>query len=351
MDFCIKTSRGGKTSVHFGKLTTTNLFKDEWRVITDALVINDLRTVHDTEADLRTLKEKYECRINEISYPYVRSTVDFVKSTGPAPAPTTTDKVDASATPAAGVTSDKPAARMTGEIFQRRKSVAKRLQDFFSEFTFDPGCRFLNTMSKLRSVDKIKSYVSSYLDLCTQPDRADIIEKMKSAEFTSIASEITGLASDRVINKRVRLYYGDPGTGKTTRAINENPGAKVFICNSSLTGDDLLQVFDFNDENGHPVFKKSIIREAMEAGVPIILDEINLLSLDALRTLQEITDDKSVVNFHGDEIQIKDGFKIIGTMNLMICGQPFGLPEALVDRAEYIEEFKLSPADLAAYGF
>lgn len=351
MDFCIKTSRGGKISVHFGKLTTTNLFKDEWRVVTDALAINDLRAVHDTEADLRTLKEKYECRLNEISYPYVRSAVDFVTSTGPAPAPATTDKVDASAALAAGITSAKPTARITGEIFQRRKNVANRLQNFFSEFTFDPGCRFLNTMSKLRTVDAIKSYVSSYLDLCTQPDRADIIEKMKSAEFESIVSEIVELASDRVINKRVRLYYGDPGTGKTTRAINENPGAKVFICNSSLTGDDLLQVFDFNDENGHPVFKKSIIREAMEAGVPIILDEINLLSLDALRTLQEITDDKSVVNFHGDEIQIKDGFKIIGTMNLMICGQPFGLPEALVDRAEYIEEFKLSPADLAAYGF
>lgn len=351
MDYCIKTKRGGKISVHFGKLTTTNLFKDEWRVITDALAINDLRAVHNTEVELLILKDKYEPRLNEISYPYVRSAVEAATGAGPAPA--TIDKPDTSAPSHTPTTVSAPAksSPATGEIFQRRKNVAKRLQDFFSEFTFDPGCRFLNTMSKLRSVDKVRSYVSSYLDLCTQPDRADIIEKMKSAEFASIADEITDLASVRVINKRVRLYYGDPGTGKTTRAIEENPGAKVFICNSSLTGDDLLQVFDFNDENGHPVFKKSIIREAMEAGVPIILDEINLLSLDALRTLQEITDDKSVVNFHGDEIQIKDGFKIIGTMNLMICGQPFGLPEALVDRAEYIEEFKLSPANLAAYGF
>ena len=115
--------------------------------------------------------------------------------------------------------------------------------------------------------------------------------------------------------------------------------------------DDLMRTFDFNDDNGNPVFKPSTLRLAMENGLPIIFDEINLLSFDCLRLLQTLTDGKSTINYNGDTITVKDGFKIIGTMNLTVNDQVYNLPEPLVDRAASITEFKLSPEELAAYAY
>ena len=47
-------------------------------------------------------------------------------------------------------------------------------------------------------------------------------------------------------------------------------------------------------------------------------------------------------------IEIKPGFRIIGTMNLVVDEQVFGLPAPLVDRAVRIKEFKMTPARLAS---
>ena len=107
---------------------------------------------------------------------------------------------------------------------------------------------------------------------------------------------------------------------------------------------DLLQDFDFSE--GQPTFKRSALREAMEEGLPIVLDEINLLPFDSLRFLQGILDGKKSFIYKGQIVNIADGFKVIGTMNLQVNGMTYGLPEPLVDRCEEMRQFKLTAKDL-----
>ena len=89
----------------------------------------------------------------------------------------------------------------------------------------------------------------------------------------------------------------------------------------------------------------------MEEGQPHILDEIRLLTDDCLRTLQGFLDNKTEFNFKNETIKIKEGFKIIGTMNLEVSGQIYSLPEALVDRAYLIKEFVCDAVTLANTAF
>ena len=105
---------------------------------------------------------------------------------------------------------------------------------------------------------------------------------------------------------------------------------------------------DFKFVNGKATFIPSALQKAMIDGNVICLDEINLLPFESLRFLQSILDNKDVINYKGQDIHIKEGFKIIGTMNLKVNGQTFGLPEPLVDRADDIKKFVLTADDLMA---
>ena len=79
----------------------------------------------------------------------------------------------------------------------------------------------------------------------------------------------------------------------------------------------------------------------------LTLDEINLLPYDTLRFMQGLLDGKEVVEYLGQTINIHPDFKVIGTMNLMVDGRPYGLPEPLVDRCSDIQEFKMTGKFLA----
>jgi Mg-chelatase subunit ChlI len=82
-------------------------------------------------------------------------------------------------------------------------------------------------------------------------------------------------------------------------------------------------------------------------GETVILDEIKLLTRDCLRALQAYLDNKDKFEFKGNTIYIKEGFKVVGTMNLEVNGQIEALPAPLVDRAKDIDEFELSDELLA----
>lgn len=344
------TARGGKVHIHFGKQTTTNLW-GTWLEITDLNLIVELKKCL-SAADFLNVKNTYDSAIAQFSRPYIRNT-QFMPTPPPAPRPTVTEQTNEKPDEKPGEETpvEKPDPSSPSVIKAFRIDAVGRLQKFFSEFKFTPAARFVNTLARSENVSDAKKYISSYVKLINNCDMNDIIEKCKSPEFEQIANDLLKYPPKNQINSRLDIYFGDAGTGKTTYAIKNNPEASVVPCNSSILPDELMRTFDFNDENGHPVFKPSVLQTAMKEGKTVIFDEINLLSFDCLRLLQILTDGKDEITYNNEKIEIKDGFKIIGTMNLTVNDQVYNLPEPLVDRCEEIKEFTLSTEQLADYAF
>lgn len=228
--------------------------------------------------------------------------------------------------------------------FEGIEESIDKLINFFSEFDFTPNMRFLNTFTKLlyMSINDAKQYVSNYFELTDKQVR-DVNEKMKSYEFECITNELSKVNPTKTINSRLEIHYGAQGTGKTTfamKATNNN----CIVCHSGMLPQDLMEDFKFDD--GKPGFHPSQLWKAMENGFAITLDEINLLPFESLRFLQTIVDGKQEFNYKGQTITIKDGFKIYGTMNLVVNGSIFSLPEPLVDRAEKLVKYNLTAKQL-----
>lgn len=140
------------------------------------------------------------------------------------------------------------------------------------------------------------------------------------------------------INSRLAIYFGAPGTGKTYQAMNECK--YTMACSVSDTPEDIIK--DFKFDAGKPVFMKSALARAMEEGEGIVADEANNWSTEMFEFLQGILDDKDKFDYAGFSIDIKPGFHMVMTMNLAKNGGIKPLPQALVDRAYDIEEFKLN---------
>lgn len=219
------------------------------------------------------------------------------------------------------------------------------LINFFTEFNFEPNFRFVNTLSRMiqTSKDDAKNYIKNYFALTDNNYSNSIIEKMRSKEFEDILDDLSVSNTNVVINKRFKLYYGSQGTGKTTKALEETNG-NVMLCHSALLPSDLMEDFKFTD--GKATFNPSALCNAMTEGKAIVLDEINLLPFESLRFLQSLLDGKTQFEYKGQTINIADGFKIIGTMNLQVNGMTYALPEPLVDRASELKEFKLTADSL-----
>lgn len=373
MDTGLTTKNGGKISVHCGRIVTTNLWNDKWYEITDLTAVTVIRNeAKKYSPDWNAVKAQFP-NVDAIGHRYVRPASTTI-TTAPSPGVyvnniTTSagtiplcaaDNNDGQTADNANVVCDDIATEAPVEpdplpeeevIFKCRLAAVDQLRNFYSEFKFSVAARMVNTMARQTCPDDVAAYANNYALLINHPDAPAIIEKVKSDEFKKLSEELIKYPPDKKINTRLDIYFGDAGTGKTTKAITEYPEAPVVPCNSAMLPDELLRTFDFNDENGNPVFKPSDLRKCMEEGKPIIFDEINLLSFDCLRLLQTLTDNKDSIDFNGDRIQIKPGFKIIGTMNLVVNDQVYSLPEPLVDRAGLIKQFTLSTEDLTGYAF
>lgn len=227
---------------------------------------------------------------------------------------------------------------------QKIKNVCYDLINFFKDFEFEPNFRFVNTLRKNSSTyENAKQYICNYFKLTDNAYKEDVQEKTKSQEFRNIISNLQQIEVTNTINSRLKIYYGSQGTGKTTQALKET-NKVVMVCHSAMLPNDLLE--DFKFEEGKPAFKKSALWQAMENGTKITLDEINLLPFESLRFLQSILDNKTEINYKGQVINIKEGFQIIGTMNLTVNGSVFNLPEPLVDRAIELKEYRLTAEQL-----
>ena len=225
------------------------------------------------------------------------------------------------------------------------KNGLAKLIDFFTEFDFEPNFRFINTLARcLESSNATATdYIAHYFELTDSPYAPDVVEKMKSAEFTNILKHIGSTAPTKSVNNRFKIYYGSAGTGKTTQAQIETD-MRCVVCNNSMLPADLMEDFVFVD--GKATFKPSMLWRCMEEGKPITFDEINLLPFDSLRFLQGVLDGKTEFQYKGNTVHINDGFMIIGTMNLSVNGMVYGSPEPLVDRCAEMQKFKLTAEQL-----
>lgn len=247
-----------------------------------------------------------------------------------------------------GGTAVNGATFVTVEISPEEKveHALNGLLDFFSEFSFTPNFRFVNTLALMLhngSANKAKSYVTNYFRLIDSPYAVEVKQKMRSDEFSAILKDLGAVAPTESINNRFKIYFGDAGTGKTTIAQSECEN-RCVVCNNSMLPSDLMEDFVF--DGGKPSFKPSVLWECMEQGKPLVLDEMNLLPFDSLRFLQGVLDNKAEFTYKGHKVTIANGFQIIATMNLVVNGAVFNLPEPLVDRSAEIKEFKLTAKQL-----
>lgn len=231
-------------------------------------------------------------------------------------------------------TSSTPAAEENSD------AIFSDFLNFFNDFNFTPSFRFLNTLVNLKN----EAYIGNYFALMNSPYADDVRAKVTSVEFQELEKKLFNMVPTKRINNRFSIYFGTQGTGKTTHALEETNNCCV-ICNSSMSPAEIMEDFVFDE--GKPTFQWSEFARAMMEGRPITLDEINLLPFETLRFLQGLLDNKPSFMYKGREVHIKDGFRIIGTMNLVVNGCTFGLPEPLVDRCSEIREFKMMPNFLA----
>lgn len=211
---------------------------------------------------------------------------------------------------------------------------------FFSEWKWEISYRYVDTF--LRSTNRV-AYTKNYFKLQGHTEADEIAEKLDSPEFKKLL-RIKYIPKNQS-NKHIKVYYGPAGTGKTRRACKEADDLCI-ICSSDMSCTDLLRDFDFED--GKPGYEKSDLWRAIVEGKKIVFDEINLLHKDTLKFLQGLTDGKKFFNFMGHKIEIHPDFQIIGTMNLIMGGIAYPLPEPIVDRCSEIEEMILTTESLTA---
>ena len=241
------------------------------------------------------------------------------------------------------------------ELMSQMTSTYKDFLKFFSETSFKPSIRMIDTLSRL-NLKSGQNYIGWFMELINHPDREVIVPKLKSDEWKNIHSQMLDIykkvgESIDPINTRLEIVYGPNGTGKTYDVIKEYqekyPDIGVMACSSSMSSaEDLLQVFDF-DEGGKPVFKDSPLTEAIKKDQPVILEEARLMQQSAMAFLQSLLDCKDYVDTCRGRLYIGPNFKVIMTMNLEVNGVVYELPEPIVDRAQVILKKEMD-ASLAA---
>ena len=173
-------------------------------------------------------------------------------------------------------------------------SSLKEFRNFFKEFEYEPDPRTLNTIAHIEGAEGKAKFIlaSAKVEGRDEEIVASMASKMTSAEFKAMADRQDAIAKGDAINKRLVIYFGSAGTGKTTKAMADNPTAEVIIGSASQDPDDLFSRFD-------PATKTYVLTA----------------------------------------LGIADGFQVIVTMNLETNFGKTPLPSPLVSRAKEIVDF------------
>ncbi len=188
-----------------------------------------------------------------------------------------------------------------------------------------------------------RRYLIGVFELTDHPMKDIIIPKLDGDEFKNALFDLLSTfgLNATPINKRLKLYYGDPSGGKTYQAVSELTNKEyVYPCSSDVTPDVLMREFDF--QSGEAEFHDTLLTQALKLGYKIVFEEIRLLPQVSLCFLQNLLDNKDCIWYNNQKIDIHPGFEIIGTMNLKVNGHINPLPEALVDRAYDIRRFDIT---------
>ena len=239
---------------------------------------------------------------------------------------------------------DTPRALTKGEE-QHADEVAQKVRTFCKDFAPTanwPDTRQINSLRFLSTAAEGGQYLANCLELIGQP--SDMLElckaKCKSAEWKNIFEELKACPlSHGRFNQRLEIFYGPAGTGKTSRAIAENPTATRIVASATQDPSELFTRNVVNDHGGVDVVLTEL-GQAMVDGKPIIIDEVNLYQQCVMTRLQGATDGGKFLTDNGVNLTIKDGFKIVGTMNLETNLGKTALPDPLVSRAAKVEKME-----------
>ena len=226
------------------------------------------------------------------------------------------------------------------QIKQEVLEGIEELQNTMLQFDTSVSPRMVSTMLHHSNPE---AYLYGYLKL-TGRECDDFMKKTQSQEWRRMMNKLKS-ANPKRINKRLAIYFGPAGGGKTTAALRE-AGKKIGM-HKDMTAKELM--FDFTFENGEAQFSKSVFAQAMENGEPIVCDELNLASNTLLQFMQSVLDNSKSIFMDGQELVIKEGFKVISTMNDVVSGVDRILPEPIVDRAMDIRYFELTPSKIYDY--
>lgn len=286
---------------------------------------------------------------------FAKSVGDFLKD-GVVPASAVSEEDTPHGNPATG---DAVGEASNALGWKARSTAAatdavKTLNNFLSEFSYFRKGASMRLVNTFAIAEDKKSALFSYCEVSQMEDYPDLMEKMKSPEFEEVCKKFLPFKGKvKPLNTRFAVFYGNPGGGKTYAAINAarkiNGDGKCDIvpCSPSMDAADLLYAYRLDYKTGKRGYVPTALLTAMTTGRAVVLDEINLLPMEARMFLQDILDNKPCVHVMGVELQIKNGFFVIGTMNLEtgLGSQP--LPQPLVDRACVIREFRTSASQCA----
>jgi hypothetical protein len=220
--------------------------------------------------------------------------------------------------------------------------------NFLQGFHMDLSRRLINTMGQQveKSKTAAKSYLYNYFNVIDNGYEQAVKSQMNGQEFENWLEDLKKIPKSPAINRRLKIFYGPAGAGKTYDATHSKGYVGCIVCAEDKYPSDLFKEYDPN--NGSPIWRATCLKNAILNGGVVVLDEINLLQIGTIQFLQGLLDNKEEVDLFGETVKIHPDFMIIGTMNLMIGGAKRPLPEAFVDRCFDIKEYRNNGKDAGA---
>lgn len=135
------------------------------------------------------------------------------------------------------------------------------------------------------------------------------------------------------------IFYGPPGTGKsilTDAAFHT--GLETLVCSVDTTEADFMGTFVEDPESHTFLWAPGPLQRAVQAGVPLYVDEIFLANARVLAaTLYPLMDGRDVLRIPANPtlppIPVQDGFFVVGSGNPHVRGADFS--EALRSRFDH----------------